>query len=810
MRKFIVLTLFVVVIISILFMQNTFAVISGTCGDNLTWELDDDEGTLTILGEGEMYDYFFGREAPWYLFGDAIKNIVIGNNVTRIGDWMFYGCTNLTSITIPDSVTSIGDDAFYGCSNLTSITIHESVTSIGEDAFRGTAIYNNKDNWENGVLYIGKHLIEAKTTLTSHTIKSGTITIADRAFCYCEKLMSVTIPDSVTNIGNEAFTLFGHSYTSVWNEYSNIENIYITDIKAWMNINFSDEYSNPLNGGATLNLNNIPLTKIVIPDGVTDVKDYVFYNCDSINSVIIPESVKNIGRSAFYRCNSLTNVYVTDIEAWMNINFEDEYSNPLTNGAYLYLDYKMLTHLVVPDGVEEINSVFRGCHSLISVTISDNVTNIGDSAFRNCDSLTSVQIGNGTKIIGDWAFYNCESLTNVSFSDGVKSIGEHAFAYCDELTSVVIPDSVISIGDSAFYNCNNMKSVTIGDNVTSIGDSAFYGCNALRNIVIPDSVISIGDSAFYNCYNMTSVTIGDNITSIGYSAFYNCNSLTSITIPNSVTSIGNSAFSGCDSLTSVQIGNGVKSIGEYAFSSCTRLMSITIPDSVTSIGEHAFSNTVIDNNKENWEDGGLYLGKHLIEAETTITSYAIKDGTITIADRAFYNCDELTSVEIPDSVISIGDSAFSGCDSLTSVQIGNGVKSIGNSAFWYCWYIEDVYYGGTEEEFKNIEIDSGNDELIRANVYYKCDGMPLHISPSLTQEDDCYLITLKADVDLPEMKIYVAGYDENGVLIAIKEAESNEAEFDASLSIEKFIIYGWDESNKPLSKRKTLFVESSN
>ena len=352
----------------------------------------------------------------------------------------------------------------------------------------------------------------------------------------------------------------------------------------------------------------------------------------------------------------------------------------------------------------------------VKLIIGSNVSKIGESAFRYCTRLKGVTIPNSVTSIGTEAFFWCNGLRSITIPESVVSIGYQAFFWCDGLRSITIPESVVSIGTNAFQDCSGLTSIEIPESVTSIGDGAFSGCKGVttvtvaegntvyhsennciietgtntlvsgcKNSIIPSYVTSIGNRIFYNCTGLTSITIPESVVSIGYGAFYNCSKLTQITIPNSVTSIGNHAFYNCSKLTQITIPNSVTSIGYSAFKDCTRLKGVTIPNSVTSIGTEAFSNTAYYNDSQNWENGVLYIGKHLIEAQTSISgSYSIKAGTLCISSEAFYNCTGLTSITIPESVTSIGQSAFSNCTGLTSITIPNGVTSIGQSAFYNC------------------------------------------------------------------------------------------------------------------------------
>ena len=559
-----------------------------------------------------------------------------------------------------------------------------------------------------------------RLNINTVNISNGITRIGDYAFNGLG-ITSITIPDSVTSIGVDAFYYL--------KTYSLERSIYINSFKKWCEIDFENYYSNPMSGGSELYLNNFLIKEIKIPNNITNINDYTFCGCRSLTSVTIPDSVTSIGEGAFRDCTNLTSIAIPDsvtrigeftfsgCESLKSITIPDSVTSI---GREAFSGCESLTCITIPDSITSIeNYTFGYCTSLTSITIPDSVTSIGEGAFNKCTSLTSITIPDSITSIENYTFGYCTSLTSITIPDSVTSIGEGAFRDCTNLTSIAIPDSVTSIGSSAFKDCRSLTSIKIPDSVTSIESSTFENCTSLTSIAIPNSVTSIESSAFYGCKSLTSVTIPDSVTSIGDYTFDYCTSLASVTIPDSVTRIGEGAF-GSTSLTSITIPDSVTSIGDYTFASCTSLTSITIPDSVTSIGEGAFrdctnltSITIPDSvasiEKRAFRDctnltsitipdSVASIGESTFENCTSLTSITIPNSVTSIGDYTFNNCKSLTIITIPDSVTSIGDYTFRNCTSLTSITIPDSVTSIGECAFMYCENLTIYGYKNTAAE----------------------------------------------------------------------------------------------------------------
>ena len=451
------------------------------------------------------------------IFGSQVTEYIIGDDVHSIGDWAFYDCTSLTSITIPNSVTSIGENAFEDCRGLTSVIINsDTIVSANRDHNTSLESIFGSQVTEyiigDDVHSIGDWAFFSYTgtgLTTSITIGNSVTNIGNCAFFGCTGLTSITIPNSVTSIGNSAFY------------------------------------------GCT------GLTSITIPNSVTSIGNGAFRNT-GLYSIFIPKSVIHIGvdewswdcsvGSIFSGCGSLTSIEV-------------EESNPV-------YDSRDFSNSIIEKAT---NTLIAGCNN---TRIPETIDSIGTGALAYCSDLTFIKIPGNVKTIGAGAFNNCDNLKGVVLENGVDRIGSYAFAKCHNLKSVSIPNTVTIMDHEVFVNCKSLQFVSIPHSVTKIGEATFSFCQSLDSIRIPGSITEWGYYSFNDCSNLKSVTIENGVPYIPDLTFNGCTNLQSIKIPNSVWEIGIRAFEECKNLTSITIPVGVSRIGVGAFAG-TELTSVT-------------------------------------------------------------------------------------------------------------------------------------------------------------------------------------------------------------------------------------------
>lgn len=464
-----------------------------SCGANLTYKLtqntdDPDTYTLTIGGEGAMYDYSSSyTTVPWNAQKSRITSVVIEDGVTSIGDsafedcsalksvsgmkgvtslgeWAFHKCTSLESFVIPSGVKSIPKCLFYDCSKLNSVTIHNQVTSIGSSAFFGCSILKTL-SIPDSVQTIGYYAFGGCNELETINIPDGVTKIPEHAFSSCYALKKLDIPQSVTEIGRAAFD----HCTSLGKDSDGT---------------------------------------IAIPD-VTAIGSETFRGCSALTSLTLPQTVTSIGDTAFQGCSNLETINI-------------------------------------PSGVKLIeHDTFRGCEKLKDVTIPAYVTSIGNSAFEACKTFKNIKIPEGVTTIGKNAFEDCTKLETVVIPSTATNIYDSAFKNCQKLKSFAFPIGTTQIYSSVLSGCENLESVTIPEGVTKIWGSAFYGCSKkLKSVQLPSTLQTIGFQAFCDCDQLSEITIPKSVTSIGRSAFGSCTKLESVMLAKDfVPTIAEDAFS---------------------------------------------------------------------------------------------------------------------------------------------------------------------------------------------------------------------------------------------------------------------------
>lgn len=473
MKKHITRLLFAALLLLALCIGASAAGTSGKCGPSAYWSFDSSTGTLTISGSGAMEDYEYGNEFPWMDYRNSIQTIVIGDQITQIGrnafPWTacstiqfgksvrsigaeaFSGCRNLNGdLTLPDSVQIVGDSAFAGCTGLTgTLTLGNGLQTIGFNAFYDCP-FSGDLVIPDSVTMIGIQAFYCRPYFLPETQGTLTLgknlrTIGESAFCESRYTGSLTIPDSVVEIGERAFY--------------QCEN---------------------LNGTLTLGRS------------LRTIGKEAFSGCAFTGSLTIPEGIAEIADGTFsslYQSSGMFTGKLTLPSTLKTIGAE----------AFAYTDFS--GELLIPDGVTSIGAnAFKECDGFGGLlSLPDNVKTVGESAFYLCKGFTGLKLSASLTKIEERSFAHMYGLkTEVVIPEGVTEIGEGAFS-CSHMPSVRFPSTLKKIGKQAFYltfGLTNYSTITFPNGLEVIEDEAFDSCYFKNAVVLPASIKSIGKKAF--------------------------------------------------------------------------------------------------------------------------------------------------------------------------------------------------------------------------------------------------------------------------------------------------------------------------
>ena len=646
-----------------------------------------------------------------------LDSVIIPWSVTEIGANAFKGCTSISYVSLNcssivsrnysvtanlnhlfglqvakyhlgDSISQIGEFAFYGNDSLPVIDGLRYVDSVYvvEAADKDRTTYS----FLPGTRWIGSAAFDGCTNLETIVLPEGITHIGSRAFRDCAQLESVTIPASVSAIGDLAFS-----------GCTGLRSVHSADINAWCTIDFGGFSANPLYYAHTLLIGEEPVTDLVLPNDLRVISNYAFIGCD-MTSIVFPDSLRQIGENAFAQCGKLSTILLPDslhtiqqgafqqCAALKSVTFQTHLT---TIGERAFRQCPGLSTLELPNSLRTVERFLcDSCIGLETLVIPEPVSQIKGYAFRDCAALSTLSLPLSMDSIGSGAFQNCINLTDPAIPQNVTFIGDYTYSGCSGFTSVTIPAKVKKIGDNAFSHCANMHSIYIPNSMELIGNDAFAKCARLDTVILNSHAIVSRD---YNSQMHISSLFGQQVKEYQ--------------IGESVKSIGSCAFEDCRTLLSVKIPNSVKEIGKHAFHNCVSLMELTVPESVTTIRQNAFGKVpnIIYSGAETGRVGGArsvngFVDGMLVYADDSKTKLLacsalrkgemiIPESVTSIGNSAFYLCEDLTSITIPQNVTSIADSAFWNCIRLTTLSVPSTVATIGKAAFHQ---LPNVAYAG--------------------------------------------------------------------------------------------------------------------
>ena len=695
-----------------------------------------------------MRDYTTDTKAPWFVWRNGIKRVVIEDGVTILGTHAFREMF-MDSVSFGNTVETIREYAFQSCDSLRRLYFPNSLQRIEHECFNGSNHMTLVDFGDS------KAVVEYYAFVGNANIKtvrcSKVKEIQWSAFQSCQQLINLQLGDSLTHIGSYAFY----------------------DCKA--------------------------LKKLYIPASVSQIDDGAFSTTTALDTIVVDPANQTFNSAG--DCNAIMRTNDNFLIAGCRNTII-----PTTTKCIYYHAFEGCTGLqtvVLPEGLESIyDYAFDHCANLQSINIPNSVNYVGCDAFNNCSSLTTplfndklfafmpasysgaYVMSNTIQTLCCGAFHGCHDVTSVTLPNGLTSIPSMAFCDCFSLSSLVIPDGVTSIGSSAFTGCSSLSSIAIPANLQNMGENVFGGCTSLKHITwnARDAQLSwifydpsyseqfvLEQMSWYHPFydirkQIQTFTLGDSVRVIPRYLCYEMENITSLSFGCEVDSIELHAFDGCkriasvvwnareckdpviytasplypfrNNITSMTLGDSVQHIPAYLCHGMSRIKHLHIPKNVSSIGDYAFRymsaldsisvdtlNVIFDSRNHcnaliETSSKNLMLGCCKTRIPDDVRS--IGDGAfrnvrglrtiVYIGTEAFNGCLDLDTIVLPSTLNALSDYVFQDCSNLDTLALPETLEFIGIRALSNC------------SGLTNLTLPAATD-FIDQNAFYGCSGL---------------------------------------------------------------------------------------
>ena len=593
-----------------------------------------------------------------YLNDELLTDLVIPEVGDTIKDFAFCYCRSLKSVTIPEGVTVIGEGAFGMCLFVRDVYLPTSLKEVGSAAFNGMVEHSVHVKDLSAFWHMKVHPDDHRYFENLTPIQ---------LMCNGEKIVDWELPDDITSITDRKY-----------------ENYNIRTLK--------------------------------LPEGLTSIGHFAFYNCKDLKDIWLPKSLSRIGEAAFF--SSSANLHVADLASFCRLTVGDLYIQE----SSLYENDQEIVDLQIPAGVETVNNyVFTNCKNIRTVSFPEQMKSIGVRAFGDCTNLESVELPESLTSISGGAFDGCKGIKSVNAKMKASCPVIPWYGYKGAFSDEVYSNAVLSIpkgltdlymgqedwcrfknisdpgrGSDGIYTyiLNEDKTVklikadtcqleanlvvpgtyTLNDveyKVTSIGADVFKEFKELETVVLPEGLQTIGEAAFRECSNLRQVTFPNTLKEIGAKVFMYDKKLETVVLPEGLQTIGGAAFRECSNLRQVTFPKTLKKIGNWAFKHCSELESVILPEGLEELGEGAFSDC--------------------FNMTELVLSHSLK----IIPLNAFSHTQNLQTLIVPEGVEAIDTWAFRS-SGLKTIYLPKSLKMLGDGVFNENYHLKDVWIDQVE------------------------------------------------------------------------------------------------------------------